>query len=249
MKYPVSFPVILLGLALFTSGALADTDKPSDSIKNVIQKSLQRARPDFVVQQIEKTDIAGLYAVYLSNGLILYSTANGAYIVEGNVYRVEDKQLVDVREEKMKPLRAKILAGVPKTEMIIFSPEGPTKSVIDVFTDVDCPYCQKLHNNMAEYNKRGIEVRYLAFPRAGPNSISAKKLASAWCADDPRDSITKLTQRQPIPEKTCENPVSAQYMLGEKIGVNGTPAVYAPDGSLIGGYLDPDQMAKALGIM
>jgi thiol:disulfide interchange protein DsbC len=222
----------------------------TDPVKSAIEKTLKKARPEFSVQQVEKTDIPGLYMVYMTNGLVLYSTASGNYVIEGSLYRVDDKQLVDVRDEKMKPLRAKLLSGIARNQMIIFpAADGNAKSYVTVFTDVDCPYCQKFHSNIAEYNKRGIEVRYVAFPRAGPNSVSAKKLMDAWCADDPREAITRLTQRQSVAEKNCDNPVASQYMLGEKIGVNGTPAVYAPDGTLVGGYVEPDQLSKMLGLM
>ncbi len=101
---------------------------------------------------------------------------------------------------------------------------------------------------MAEYNSLGIEIRYMAFPRAGVNSISAKKLVSAWCADDRNDAMSKLKNRQNIPDKNCENPVASQYALGQQLGVSGTPAVFKADGTLIGGYLTPQQMVQELGL-
>lgn len=238
-----------LATSMMLSASLwAADEKISDATKATIEKSLLKARPDFAIERIEKSDIPNLFEVYFTRGGMVYSTATGSHILDGKLYKVEDGKLVDAVEEKLKPMRAKVLSGLSKDQMIVFSPEGETKAFVDVFTDVDCGYCQKLHSHIAEINKLGIEVRYLAFPRAGPNSISAKKLANAWCADDRKDALTKLKLRQNVPDKTCDNPVAAQYVLGEKLGVSGTPAVYTKDGSLIGGYLDPSQMAQVLGI-
>lgn len=227
---------------------VASAGYANEEAKEAIQKSLQKVRSDFVVREVQKTDIPDVYEVYLGNGSILYATADGRYFIDGKILKIDRGDFVDVRDEKLKPLRAKLLSVVPEKEMIVFSPAGEMKAYVNVFTDVDCGYCQKLHNHVAELNARGIEVRYLAFPRAGPNSISAKKLGWAWCAEDPREALTKLKARQKIAELTCENPVAAQYALGEKVGVTGTPAVYTKDGTLIGGYMAPDQMAALLGL-
>ena len=248
MKSLFVFFLALVANVFSSTSILADDNKIPDPVKAAIEKSLLKARPDFAIDRIEKSDAAGLYEVYVVNGPMLYSTPSGSHVIDGKMYRVGDAQLVDVREEKLKPMRAKALANVPKDQMIIFSPENETRAYVNVFTDIDCGYCQKLHAHMAEFNKMGIEVRYLAFPRAGPNSVSAKKLSNAWCAEDPREALTKLKLRQSIPDKTCNSPVAGQYALGEKLGVNGTPAMYTKDGSLIGGYMEPSQLAQVLGL-
>jgi len=238
----------LLITSLFFGVAAFAGDKDTDPVKAAIEKSLLSIRPDFTVDHIEKSEVAGIYEVYFTKAPMIYVTADGLHLFDGKLYKLSEGKLIDSLDEKQKPQRVKALAAIPKDQMIIFSPEGEAKAYVNVFTDVDCGYCQKLHSHIAEINKLGIEVRYLAFPRAGPNSISAKKLANAWCADDRKDALTKLKLRQNIPDKTCDNPVAAEYALGEKLGVNGTPAVYDKNGTLIGGYLDPDQLAQVLGI-
>lgn len=248
MKPLLTSSLVLMAGMFFSASLLADNNKNSDPAKAVIEKSLLTVRPDFAIEHVEKSAIDGLYEVYFVKGGMAYTTANGSHIIDGKMYQVESGKLVDTIEEKLRPMRAKALANVPTNQMIIFSPEGETKAYVSVFTDVDCGYCQKLHAHMAEFNKLGIEVRYLAFPRAGPNSVSAKKLSNAWCADNRRDALTKLKLRQAIPAKTCDSPVAAQYALGEKLGVTGTPAMYTQDGNLIGGYLSPEQMAQQLGL-
>ncbi|NNC55525.1 MAG: DsbC family protein, partial [Pseudomonadales bacterium] len=120
---------------------------------------------------------------------------------------------------------------------------------IYVFTDVDCYYCQKLHREVGQLNDLGVEVRYLAYPRAGVNSPVHKKLASAWCAKDPRDALTKLKAGEDIPENECaKNPIASQFHLGNRLGVSGTPAIFSESGKQLGGYVPADGIAERLGL-
>jgi len=240
-------------MAILATGVLAaesyKNDEALEQVRQTIEKQLQSAKPSLQVTKVIPSGIGNLYEVYLSGGMMLYGTEDGSHIIEGRVYRVGENQFVDVREEKLKPLRAEVLGNVPVSEMIVYSPKGETKAVVNVFTDVDCGYCQKFHNNMTAYNELGIEVRYLGFPRAGHGSSSEKKLVSAWCSDNPEDAMTKLKRRQRIPEKLCDSPVPTHYELGQRLGVNGTPSLFTSDGTMIPGYREPDQLARDLGLL
>jgi thiol:disulfide interchange protein DsbC len=121
--------------------------------------------------------------------------------------------------------------------------------VVSVFTDVDCGYCQKLHQEVPQLNTMGIEVRYLAFPRAGKGSETYQKLVTAWCAQDRQATLTRYKNREPVTTKTCaNNPVNAQYELGESIGINGTPALITATGELLPGYMPAAELARRLGV-
>lgn len=247
MKSSLKITLCLLSLNL-ASSVFAAT-KEEQAVKAALDGNLMKSRPGLQSLSVEKSSVPGLFEVALNNGDQVYTTADGQYLLAGSLFRLDDKRLVDVREEKLVPLRAKTLAAIPTAESINFVPgTGEAKAVIHVFTDVDCGFCQKMHAHMAEYNAMGIEVRYLAFPRAGVNSISAKKLVNAWCADDRNDAINKLLTRQSLPDKTCANTVASDYVLGQQLGVTGTPAVFKADGTLIGGYLTPQQLAQQLSL-
>ena len=206
-------------------------------------------RPDLTVSSIEPTPVQGLYTVEFTNGLFVYSSADGEYFFTGKLFQLAPDGFVDVRDQALEPERAKALAAVDQADMIIFSPAEPPKGVINVFTDVDCYYCQKLHKEIDDILKAGIEVRYLAFPRSGIGSDSYKKIVSAWCADDRNAALTKLKNRQRIPVKMCpKNPVADQYNLGQKLGVTGTPALITDNGQLLPGYMPAYQLAQVLGI-
>lgn len=207
------------------------------------------ARSAANILNVKKAGLDGLYQVELDGLRFIYTTADASYMIAGDLYEVAPEGLENLSDKERSGSRAKLLNDIAEQDMIVFAPKGKTKATVTVFTDVDCYYCQKLHADVPKMNEMGIKVRYLAFPRAGIGSPSYQKIASAWCADDKQDSMTKLKNRQEIPLNVCKNnPVEAQYILGQKIGVNGTPALLLDDGSLLPGYLPPDRMAQALGL-
>ena len=234
----------------------ADTDvnvaEPGsiEAIKQTIQQRFTESRPELIVDNVEPSAIAGLYAVEIQRGPTLYVTADGSYFVMGDMFQSLPGGFVNIAEKAREGDRATAMAALEVSDMIVFAPKAqPSKAVINVFTDVDCYYCQKLHNEVPDLNRVGIEVRYLAFPRAGVGSASYNKIVSAWCADDQQTAITKLKRRENIAEKLCEqNPVKDQYMLGQKIGVSGTPALVTEQGRLMPGYVPTLQLAQALGV-
>ena len=234
---------VLLGGMIMGAGARAE-----DPQAEVILKALSAARPDLQYEQPRPSPMAGLYEVQVKGGPLLYIDAAGRHFIAGDLFAVQKSGFVNLAEQGRQKERAELIAAVKPEDMIIFAPENP-KATIAVFTDVDCGYCRKLHSEVAELNELGIAVHYLAFPRAGLGSPSFRKIASAWCAKDPGAALTSLKNGEEIPENVCaDNPVAAQILLGEKVGVNGTPALVLEDGTLVPGYRPAKELAKLLGI-
>lgn len=221
----------------------------SPEMSKRIVENLKQARPDLEFSDAMPSPIKGMYEVRVQGGPTLYVSENAEFFVAGDLFSIEPGKFVNIQEQARAKERAVVMAKIDKKDQIVFSPKGETKAVLHVFTDIDCGYCQKLHNEIQAINEKGIEIRYLAYPRSGPNSPSADKLATAWCAKDQQATLTKLKSRQAVPIKTCENnPVAAQFKLGGQIGVNGTPNMVTESGEMIGGYLPADQLAARLGI-
>ena len=156
--------------------------------------------------------------------------------------------LVNLAENRRAKKRKALLDELAPEDMVVFSPSGETRTYVHVFTDVDCGYCRKLHQEMADINALGIEVRYLAYPRAGIGTPSHDKLVSAWCADNPNQAMTALKNGLTIPPAMCDNPTASQYELGQQVGVTGTPAIITADGRVLPGYMPAARLAGALGL-
>ena len=163
--------------------------------------------------------------------------------------KITPTQFVDIKEIRMTAMRRQIFATYNTDDMIVFKPQGETKAIINVFTDIDCGYCRKLHKEVPMLNAMGVEVRYLAYPRAGVESDSYSKIATAWCAEDPNQALTDFkTGKNPSFAVCDDNPVASQFALGGSIGVNGTPATVLMDGTLLPGYRTAADFAQLLGL-
>ena len=211
--------------------------------------NLAAVRPDLNFEFVGESVLPGFYAVQVENGPLLYVSADGKHFFDGNLYQITRSQFVDVSELALNGVRRDAFADRGTDDMIIFRPAGLTKAIINVFTDVDCGYCRKLHNEVPELNAMGIEVRYLAFPRAGLESESYNKIATAWCSDTPNETLTAIKNGKRISTSVCaDNPVAEHYRLGSSLGVTGTPAIIFMDGSLIPGYKPATELAELLGV-
>ena len=138
------------------------------------------------------------------------------------------------------------MAGYPEDQTIVFSPEEK-RFTVSIFTDIDCTFCRRLHAQMDEYLAQGIEIRYFLYPRNGPTSPSWAKAEEVWCADDRNAALTLAKLDQEFESHGC-NPatVSKHFAMGQDVGLTGTPALVFEDGTLISGYLPPEQMVQAL---
>jgi len=214
-----------------------------------ITSSFKKIMPSLQISSIDKSEIKDLFTVETEGGEVLFTSSNGDFFITGDMYSTQGGKLQNLTENRRGARRAEKVASIKPDQKITFPAIGETKARIAVFTDIDCGYCRKLHNEVPAMNKMGIEVSYLAYPRAGVGSDSYQKFVSAWCADDKLKAMTSAKNGQSIEAKTCENPVASQFELGQKLGVTGTPAILLEDGRLIPGYMPADKLAANLGIL
>ncbi len=231
-----ALPVVAALVLLPVSAAESTADA-------VVRAAVQSLAPQVKIELVEAAPLPGFRQV-MAGGQLLYVSDDGKYLLQGTLYDTKAKRDLTAARVAVEN-RAKVDA-VPQSERIVFAPSGKPKYKVTVFTDIDCGFCRKLHSEIAEINQRGIEVDYLFFPRSGPGTPSYDKAVSVWCADDPKATLTAAKAGvEPKPLK-CDNPVAAQFELGQEIGVNGTPTVLAADGTKLGGYLPPDQLLARL---
>lgn len=203
--------------------------------KALIESRLKSVEAGLAVESISPTPLNGIVEVVLNNGQIVYSSADGSYVLNGKLFHLSDQGMVDLSAEKLRVKAYKALQLVKAEDMIVY-PAKNTKTHITVFTDVDCPYCQKLHDEVSALNEQGVEVRYLAFPRQGMTSETAARMGSIWCANNRQQALDAALKQEAIDRVACESPVSSQYELGHKLGVTGTPAIVLADGTIKPGY-------------
>jgi thiol:disulfide interchange protein DsbC len=228
-------------------------DIPAAIADNIISR-LREARSDIEISNLRRSPLEGIYKINL-NGQLAFVSEDGSFLISGEMYQINTGYLVNLQAEERReqeiafaPQRAKMLDAVDKNDLVIYSPEE-VKGHIYVFTDIDCGYCRKLHSQLDEILNKGIEVRYLAFPRAGVSSRSAEKLITTWCSDNPQSLMTRFKSGEDVKIAVCDShPIFDQYMLGQDVGVTGTPAIVLESGQLIPGVVSAERLAREMGI-
>jgi thiol:disulfide interchange protein DsbC len=223
--------LLLLPMLIAAFTGLAHADDAA------IQQTLKKL--DIQQTDIQPSPILGLSTVMTRNG-VLYISADGKHLLQGPLYDVSGSQPVNVTNQMlMKKLE------VLSSEMIIYK-APQEKFVVTVFTDITCGYCRKLHEQMKDYNALGITVRYLAFPRQGLSSQAEKDMRAIWCMADRNKAFEDVMKGIEISPGACKTDISTHYQLGVQFGIQGTPAIVLQDGTVIPGYLGPQEMIQML---
>jgi thiol:disulfide interchange protein DsbC len=234
------------GVALAEGGGAA---KPVSAAPAAASKADPRA--DIVkkidglkLEDVRMTPIDGLYEITRGSE-ISYASGDGRYVILGDMVDIDND--ANLSENRRRAIRQRLIETVPESEMLIFSPKHP-KYTITVFTDIDCGYCRRLHSQIAEYNRLGIRVRYLFYPRTGPDTDSWYKAEAVWCAPNRNEALTRAKNGETIKSPDCHanSIVARDYELGHKLAVEGTPAIFLASGEMLPGYAPPSQLAHYL---
>ena len=231
---------LFLVFAFIAFGIFAEKDDMQDLVNKI-----NLILPDGIkVQDISFSDERNLYVINVGDIQPIYMLPDGEHVILGDIFNISEGEAQSTTE-KDKDIFRKNKLNTSNLETIDFLAKKEKYS-LTVFTDVDCGYCRKFHNEIDQYNNLGISIKYLAFPRAGINSESYTKMVSAWCSDQADLSITLLKDNKSIPSNSCENSVAEQFELGRTLGITGTPALITQSGKLLPGYVPAQELLMLL---
>jgi thiol:disulfide interchange protein DsbC len=214
-----------------------------DAMEAKVRAAIKKAYPDETPDYIGYSSFPEVLEVFI-RGQVVFVSSDGSYLMHG-IYDIANQR--DLSQSGAMPgRRLSQLKEIPASERILFAPSGDIKHTVTVFTDVACGFCQKLHKDIAEYNRLGIAVEYLAYPRAGMGSSDAIKMQSAWCSKDRRKALTDAKRGVVIPTISCADPVAKHREIADRIGLRGTPMIIGTDGVALPGYMPPDKLLEAL---
>jgi thiol:disulfide interchange protein DsbC len=231
--------ILLLSLALALP-VLAEEDE--DVRIDRVRQSLALLLPSVKIDEVSATAVPNLYEVVVGTRLV-YVTGDGRHLFQGEIIDLEMRK--NLTEPRVNAVKAAAVEKVGEDRMVIYAPKE-TRHTVTVFTDIDCAYCRKLHMEMEKYNEKGIKIRYLFFPRAGLASASYRKAVSVWCAEDRNKAMTIAKKGEELEGRECDNPVQDHMILGEMMGVTGTPALVLESGEMLPGYIPADRLSALL---
>ena len=231
--------LIMFFLAFSLDGIANETE--------IVTKINQVLPTGMSVKGIKQSQVEGLFVVDIGDLQPIYASKDGNFFLYGEMYAIKNGELLNTTKQEISLNRRAILDSELSEKDFITFAATDEKHVITVFTDVDCGYCRKFHGEIEDYNAQGITVNYVAFPRSGLESESYNKIVSAWCSSDPKGTLTALKEGRDPALKLCQDhPVEDHYLLGQRIGITGTPAIISSSGDLLPGYLPPMELLKKL---
>lgn len=229
-----------LALGLLASGPLLAADEPElEAVRAKIDAMFQEIKP----KHVNPSPIDGWYTVQ-KGSVVAYVSKDGRYLLQGDLIDLDEQ--VNLSERSRVDARRVLISSLSDDQGILFSPQE-VKYRVTVFTDVDCTYCRKLHSQIDEYLAQGIEIRYMLYPRNGPASPSWNTSEDVWCAADRKGALTAAKLDRAFTSNKCNaSSVTESYILGQDVGLTGTPAIVFDDGTLVSGYLPPEALSARL---
>jgi thiol:disulfide interchange protein DsbC len=245
VKFKLLVRQVLATLLLASVGistSYADNEQANPAEVTAIRALLEKTQPDMVIEKIELSP-TGLYEVMLNTGTSIFVSRDAKFLIPGDLYQANAEGLVNLGEMRRAETRIAKIKAVDEKDMIVFEPKAGRKAMLTVFTDVDCPYCRKLHAEIEALNELGIAVRYLAYPRQGLQGETYTRMISTWCAEDKLATMTSAKRGADVPVTECDSPVEEQFQLGREVGVTGTPALVLENGAILPGYVPAETLA------
>lgn len=235
----IAFCFSIFLLAALPPALAEDADAELDHVRQKVGEMFEMIEPE----NVSRSPVDGWYTIH-KGSIVAYISADGRYLLQGDLVDLDTQ--VNLSESVRTEARRQLISSVTDEQAIVFSP-AEVKYSIAVFTDVDCTYCRRLHAQIDEYLALGIEVRYLMYPRNGPASRAWSTAENVWCAADRQNALTMAKLDREFETSKCDaSIVQDHYVMGREVGLSGTPAIVLDDGTLIGGYLTPDQLIGAL---
>lgn len=207
-----------------------------------VRLNLTTLLPNIAIETVQTTPVPGLYEVTIGPRIV-YVTGDGRYLFQGELIDLELRE--SLTSGRLESLKMAAVEALGEANMLIFKPQK-TQHTVTVFTDIDCAFCRKLHENMDQYLAQGIKIRYLFYPRSGQNSASYIKAVSVWCSKDRNAALTAVKAGHSIKQNYCQHPVQKHMLLAEQLGVSSAPVLILENGELLPSYLPADQLKAVL---
>lgn len=242
MYHPISRAIIAAVAVMLSFAAIADvSDKELDAVRQTIAEKFPRIKPE----SINRSAIPGLLEIQ-QGVLVAYVSEDGRYLVQGEILDLQND--TNLTEMSASTGRLEAMSALGADDGILFAPDK-TLHTVTVFTDIDCTFCRKLHQEIEAYNDAGIAVRYVMYPRSGPNTRSWEKAEEVWCASSRTAALTKAKNDQSLPKADCDaSMIAKHFQVGLNVGLSGTPAIVTEEGILFSGYVPAADLAVQLNL-
>ncbi|AJG22228.1 DsbC family protein [Cupriavidus basilensis] len=221
---PRRYAAVAALVAVAALNAMPATAQDDPKTLAVLQ-ALKERYPKTEFSRIRAAEIPGLYEVSMGKN-VAYFEASGRYALFGHLYDMNSQvDLTAQREQSLQVINVDMLPVADAIKTV----RGKGSRALYVFSDPDCPFCHQLEASLKGLDD--VTIYTFLYPLEGLHPDAKKKSAAIWCAKDRAGAWDAWMGAKVLPApRSCATPVERNLALGAKLGVEGTPTIFAADG-------------------
>jgi thiol:disulfide interchange protein DsbC len=207
-----------------------------------IRKNLSERLPNLPkIDEVSKTPMNGLYEVRINQTDIIYTDAEGSFILQGSL--IDTKSRTNLTEQRTDKLSAVAFNQLQLKDAITLV-RGNGKRKMAVFEDPNCGFCKRFEKDLAKLEN--VTIHVFLYPVLGPDSIT--KSNNIWCAKDKGKTWEDWMTRSILPATaSCDtSAIDRNVEFGRKYRITGTPTTFFIDGTRVPGAVPLDKIEQAL---
>jgi thiol:disulfide interchange protein DsbC len=229
----------LLTLFALPAASLAQTNAP---ISAAVLERLKTLYPATRFAEVAETPWPGVFEVAMGNNLA-YVDESGRFFLFGHLYDMKAQR--DLTAERKDTFLRVDFASLPLGDAIR-EVRGTGARTLAIFSDPDCPYCQRLETAIKDLSD--VTIYTFLMPIESLHPQARGKAIAVWCSDDRVSAWHALMRRgEPVSPRECAHPVDRNIQLAERLGITGTPTLVAADGRVLAGAASAGQIDTWLG--
>ena len=230
----------------------AQVGKPvSASVKSDILANMSALKNMSAKTPFFYTAVPGVIWGATLEGVPFLLSDDGQYITDGEISVIENGQFIglDGNFERLK--NQSVFATLDESQLINYPATGTEKAIIYVATDVNCPYCRRLHQQLPMLNAKGVTVKTIGYPIY---EESPEQMRAIWCQgneESRRKALDKAMlqgKMTPAPASCKVNNIKPNREKAAGLAVMATPAIYREDGVLFQASFESPEFLEFLGV-
>ncbi|WP_101047853.1 DsbC family protein [Macromonas nakdongensis] len=208
----------------------------------VIRKNLAERLPTLpTIDEVRPTPMKGLFEVRVNQSDILYTDAEGNYLIQGAL--IDTKARLNLTEARVDKLTAVAFKDLPLKDSFTLV-RGNGKRKLAIFEDPNCGFCKRFEKDIGKIND--VTIHVFLYPILGQDSVT--KSQNIWCAKDKGKAWEDWMLRNVTPPSaSCDTTaLDRNVAFGQKARITGTPTTFLVDGTRIPGAAGADKIEQAL---
>ncbi|CUB08105.1 DsbC family protein [Tepidiphilus thermophilus] len=208
-----------------------------------VEKRLKEQYPATKITAVRETPVQGVYEVAMGRN-VAYTDASGRYMIFGHLYDMKEQK--DLTAQRLDEINKIDVSALPLSDAIK-TVKGDGSRKLYVFSDPDCPFCQRLERETMP-KLDNVTIYTFLYPLEELHPDAKRKAEAIWCAKDRAKAWDDFMKSGKLPdqETRCDNPVERNIQLGRSLGINGTPTIIMGDGSMVPGFVPASELERRL---